>query len=60
MEIKKYIEIFKDVLDRINLNEVENLIDEIYSAYKNNNTIYLIGNGGSAAKASHVAQDFRP
>ena len=58
MEIKKYIEIFKDVLDRINLNEVENLIDEIYSAYKNNNTIYLIGNGGSAAKASHVAQDF--
>jgi D-sedoheptulose 7-phosphate isomerase len=58
MEIKKYFNIYKEVIDKINLDEIQTLIDCIYTAYENKKTIFLIGNGGSAAKASHVAQDF--
>jgi D-sedoheptulose 7-phosphate isomerase len=58
MEIKKYFNIYKDEIDKINTDEVLLLSDCIYAAYKKQKTIFLIGNGGSAAKASHVAQDF--
>ena len=58
MEIKKYFDLYITNLNNVNFNEVQLLIDSIYSAYQNKKTIFLIGNGGSAAKASHVAQDF--
>ena len=58
MEIKKYFNIYKEVIDKVNTSEIQKLIDCIYTAYKKQKTIFLIGNGGSAAKASHVAQDF--
>lgn len=58
MDIKKYFEIVKESVDLIPYDDVMKMIDAIYNAYLNENTIFIIGNGGSAAKASHVAQDF--
>lgn len=58
MEIKKYFNIYRELIDKINTEEVLALADCIYTAYKKQKTIFIIGNGGSAAKASHLAQDF--
>lgn len=38
-------------------DEVESFIKILWSAYLNNNKIFVIGNGGSAANASHFAVD---
>ena len=57
MEIKEYLSIFKDVLDRLDGESINSMINEIHSAYSNDRTIFVIGNGGSAANASHFAQD---
>lgn len=37
--------------------EVERFINTLFDAYSRGATIYVIGNGGSAANASHFAQD---
>lgn len=38
-------------------NQINNLISILYDAYLKGNTVFVIGNGGSAANASHFAQD---
>lgn len=58
MEIKEYFGVVKDSVDLIPFEDVMKMIEAIYEAYKTDKTIFIIGNGGSAAKASHVAQDF--
>lgn len=55
--IKGYLEYLKSVLDQINLDDVASFIDTIKVARENNQFIYFIGNGGSAATASHFAND---
>jgi D-sedoheptulose 7-phosphate isomerase len=57
MEIKEYFRILNNNLEKINSADIEKIIDDIYYAYQNSNTVFIIGNGGSAAKASHLAQD---
>ena len=41
-------------IDRENLNQI---VDIFLNTRRNGNTIYFVGNGGSAATASHFAQD---
>ncbi len=38
-------------------DSAEAFIDRLYQAYEGESTIFLIGNGGSAAAASHFGQD---
>ena len=57
MNYEEYKAYFIKNLDLINTNEVEKLIVLIYNAYLNDKMIFVIGNGGSAANASHLAQD---
>ncbi|OGO30613.1 MAG: hypothetical protein A2Z29_11620 [Chloroflexi bacterium RBG_16_56_11] len=40
------------------IEKIDMLADIFNSVRKNKNTVYLMGNGGSAATASHVAIDF--
>lgn len=57
-EIKEYIENEVAVLHALDvdaLNEVLNLLEQ---AFENENMIYIMGNGGSAATASHFQNDF--
>jgi D-sedoheptulose 7-phosphate isomerase len=54
---KAYFNYLKKVLDSINTEEIHNFIEIILSARERDNTIFFIGNGGSAATASHFAND---
>jgi D-sedoheptulose 7-phosphate isomerase len=46
-----------ETLEKLEVDKVEELCQLILSAWKTNNTVYLCGNGGSAANAIHVAND---
>ncbi len=52
-----YVDGVKGVLDRLPLERVEKICDAIYRAYLDDRTLFIFGNGGSAALASHLACD---
>lgn len=57
-EIQKYIELEKEILSKIDVNAINdamNLLEETFNKEKN---IYIFGNGGSSATASHYQNDF--
>jgi len=60
-EIKTFAESYIDYLSRvlrnIALDDIERFVDVLLSARERGSTIYFIGNGGSAATASHFAND---
>lgn len=47
-----------EVINRFNLDEMNDAMNAIYETYKNGGTIYVCGNGGSASTASHMQNDF--
>jgi D-sedoheptulose 7-phosphate isomerase len=51
----KYI--FK-LLNEIDTTSIEKFVEEMEKARKEQKTIFIIGNGGSSATASHMANDF--
>ena len=53
----EYIEHLKRVLDEFPHSHFERLIDVLLSAYHNERHIFVMGNGGSAATASHWVAD---
>jgi len=56
-EIHQYLTGVQQVLDRIPLDALEEAIDVLLSAAYVGSTIFIMGNGGSAATASHFACD---
>jgi len=54
---KDYIQELKQVLDRLPLNVVDDVIRAIEEARDGQRQIFVIGNGGSAATASHMMND---
>ncbi len=46
-----------DAIKTIDEKQIDTLIDLILTQFKNDKVIFVIGNGGSAANASHFAQD---
>ncbi len=56
--IKEYIELEISVLRQIDAMEINALMDAIENARQRNAAIYIMGNGGSAATASHFVNDF--
>jgi D-sedoheptulose 7-phosphate isomerase len=57
MNFADYKSYTQTALDSVDVNEIESFIETIYDAFEREATIYVIGNGGSAANASHLAQD---
>lgn len=55
--IKKYFEHLSEILQRIDHQAVAEVIELIIRARDQNRNIFFIGNGGSAATASHFAND---
>jgi D-sedoheptulose 7-phosphate isomerase len=47
-----------NLYDQIDYDVLEKIVSLIVESYKNNKTIYVAGNGGSAATASHYQVDF--
>ena len=57
MNYSDYLEYTDKALRSVKPEEVQNTIDLLWRAYRNGHTVFVIGNGGSAATASHLAQD---
>lgn len=61
MNYKKYIEQYFEkviyALRSVDINELIEAIKLIETTVKNNKTIYVMGNGGSASTASHINSD---
>jgi D-sedoheptulose 7-phosphate isomerase len=55
--IKNYINNLKNLLDKIDSSIITDIINALDKAHKINSKLYIIGNGGSAATASHMAND---
>jgi D-sedoheptulose 7-phosphate isomerase len=57
MDFNSYKKTVHSTLDSLNLEEIEKFLDLLVDTYKKGKFIFVIGNGGSAANASHFAQD---
>ncbi len=53
----QYVGEVKGILDQLPMERVRRICDVLYRAYENQRTIFVFGNGGSAALASHLACD---
>ena len=56
-DCETYVNEVERTLRNLELAQVERFLSELQSAYTEGRAVYLIGNGGSAANASHFAQD---
>ena len=54
---ERYLSYLSELMKRIDVEVVERIIDVLIEAGERGNTIFVIGNGGSAAIASHFAND---
>ena len=55
--IQNYIEELDDSLKKICIEDIEKIVEILWDAYLNQASVYICGNGGSAATASHFACD---
>jgi D-sedoheptulose 7-phosphate isomerase len=46
-----------EVLEQLPLGAINQVVDRLFQAYRLDQSVYLLGNGGSAALASHAACD---
>jgi D-sedoheptulose 7-phosphate isomerase len=56
-KFSNYLGEVKTLLDGLPLDRLQQICDVLLQAYEDNRTIFIFGNGGSAALASHVACD---
>lgn len=57
-EITRYIEDEIAVLHTLDIDTLNDVLNLLENALENENEIYIMGNGGSAATASHFQNDF--
>lgn len=55
--IKDYLDKLKAELDSLDIKGIKKAADILFDAWKNNRQVFIFGNGGSAATASHFACD---
>ncbi|MDD3228849.1 MAG: SIS domain-containing protein [Oscillospiraceae bacterium] len=58
LEMKKYFEDEIEVIRRLNYDDINEAMNALADAFERDADIYIFGNGGSAATASHYANDF--
>ena len=56
--MKNYFEKEKAAIDSLNLEEMNRAVNAVYDTWQKDGIIYTMGNGGSAATASHMVCDF--
>jgi len=57
MDVRTYLARQQAEIARLDTEEIEALADAIYKRYESGRFVYIIGNGGSAANASHLCED---
>lgn len=63
IQLASFLESYKlrlnNLFDSIDIDMLEAIIKSMINTFKNGKTMYIIGNGGSAATASHIQADFQ-
>lgn len=54
---REYLSAVQDVLERVDHAVIDQMAEAVWRAYEARKTLFLFGNGGSAALASHFACD---
>lgn len=57
LDVHAYLSRLQHEVARLDTNAIEALADAIYKRYLSGRFVYIIGNGGSAANASHLCED---
>ncbi|MDA4130104.1 MAG: SIS domain-containing protein, partial [Thaumarchaeota archaeon] len=52
-----YLEEVSEIAQKLDRRTIDNSIELLYTAWKNDSQIFAIGNGGSASTATHFACD---
>jgi D-sedoheptulose 7-phosphate isomerase len=55
---RKYFEQLAACMQAMNLDDIARTLQILETAWETQHTVYIVGNGGSAATASHMANDF--
>jgi D-sedoheptulose 7-phosphate isomerase len=55
---KEYFKYLYELLDSIDIDTINSFAKEMQEARDNRNMVFFVGNGGSAATASHMVNDF--
>lgn len=55
--LNKHINKYKKALDNLPKEKIQQAIDMVHDCCRTNNQIFIVGNGGSSANASHFAVD---
>ena len=55
--IENYLALVKDTIDKLDRTQIEKTVEAFMRVYHAGNTIYIFGNGGSAASATHATGD---
>lgn len=57
LNLPAYLERLNREVARLNQADIQNWADLVFDAWKNGRFVFIIGNGGSATTASHMAED---
>jgi D-sedoheptulose 7-phosphate isomerase len=57
-EFKAYFSRLSETIDKLDIQVIEQLVELLLRARDRENTVFIFGNGGSAATASHITGDF--
>lgn len=55
--VARYLSDISDAVRALDLGELDAVLDTLFEAYRRGASVYTLGNGGSAALASHMACD---
>lgn len=56
--VDRYFSDLLDALSKVDRGTIENMVGLLMDCYEGEHTIYICGNGGSGATASHIVCDF--
>lgn len=56
-QIEQYLREIKEISDNISREDIDEAIELLFDAWKNDNQVFLCGNGGSAGTATHFMCD---
>ena len=57
--IREYLSLVADALAKLPEDAIRDVIDTLKAAHADGRQVFLLGNGGSAATASHLAEDLQ-
>jgi len=57
--IKTYLEEIHQIVNKLDVNSIEKMIDQLVKLRKNGGRLFFLGVGGGAGNATHAVNDFR-